>query len=616
MNNIIWIFEKIWNQILFKSDNIFQFPYKHLREKTFYNEKIWKLIHHKTKLPMQTIQDILTPLSFQKRIIYPYLKNRLNLTILFCQPDAFQNLLEETHPYNTETIRLLVINGRLEMLKLFLERYPQIKITGELLFLAVETAEEEIYFFLRARGLNPNLSIYEKATKCSLRIIKDIHETIHFNKKILFAAFQGGNREIIKFLMDEAHSENQPIPPEFLSYVVIEKNLEALDTFFERQPDAWGDELFYAALLSGSMEMVKWAENMKPEIHYDWNLDKSHLKKGKKSPILEDITYLKNGKTYFSHTMNYAIQSKNLEIVQYIYSLGYGVTLSNIITCLTHSTIEILSFVASKYQVYQTTHQENQTLPGFILYYFGFFSLIENKLEKALVLYQHRLLPLSVPEVHRLHDQKKDSFYYQLSLQTENADMFYDEDYLLQVSLFFPNLSKDYKIASLFRFYLYARLDYTKFLTILEPQLASDLIFLFGDVSQIVLPMLPQILIIMEIVCYYQIPKIAYLWKNNYFQPEIIEKIAPVFYMLADPNLNNFLEKWNLPKTHPKYSLLSGCGKIDYPVKLDWEDFKKIILNVETSYLFKISIKREDLQRLISFCNEYDLPEIKDYYST
>ena len=161
------------------------------------------------------------------------------------------------------------------------------------------------------------------------------------------------------------------------TYAILNANIPLIKKLEDRKLMKWPYEFYYSALLSGKMSMVKLVEEKIPDIHQNHILDtsRSHKGKGYSSILLDETIYSIGGAKYFSHTMNYAIQSKNLDIVKYVHFLGYGVSRSNIVTAISTGMTNILSYVLDIYQ--------NDSNLSYLLHYFGLTSFLNNKADNV-----------------------------------------------------------------------------------------------------------------------------------------------------------------------------------------------------------------------------------------
>jgi hypothetical protein len=433
-------------------------------------------------------------------------------------------------------------------------------------------------------------------------------------------------------LVEEAIKNKISINKNLITYPVLNNNIQLLLELDKKQLVDWYNELYYSALLSGSMEMVKFIESKIPDIHKNYVLDTSKNKKGQMSLLLMEMIYEINKKKYFSHTINYAIQSGSLEIVKYIHQKGYGITVSNFITAIKQSTLDILNYLCENYF---------KKLPFYLIHYFGTNSYISNKIEKAKILIFADLLPLDQVGKLSIDDYRKESTHIEMISQTVQVpeDGNIDTDYLMKYQLFFvpiKGFKLNYRLITKTRICLKLNLEnelkniFLSNLNQNDRQFVIDVLYLFGTIDQIkkLYPLLntnicPSKQIIMEIMCYCQINKLCHLSHNNLLTDQIVLDVYPIATMLGDHCLNLFFQKIVNDRPKIKFILLSGKkSEIEKwlienkPIQKSWID-KDIIKNIlaleDLNLIIKIDIPHELLFDLICWAEESDLLEIQTY---
>ena len=567
-NVIQWIFEKIFDQLTLGGNELFVLPFSIIKKKTFDSEKIYEMINKLTGRSLVGIEKYISNLVFQEKFLFARMKKKIYVQILLHNIHKIEHLLDCGYEADSMAIQLAVINNHLEILK----KIEYGKFTNDLLSFCAEYSYEQMYFYLREKGLVPNISVYNKAAiGNSLSILHDVNTQIGISSKILTAAFQTNNNDIILFLLQEATNENIHISPNLVTYPILNSNFEILDQLEKMGLIKWHNELYFSALLSGSMEMVKYLESKLPNIHENYILDTSKTdKKGRSSLLLEDIIYEVGGKKYFSHTMNYAIQSLSIEIVKYIYNLGYGLTISNIITAIKQAPPKILKFLAGRY---------NKKLPPYLVYYFGTNSFINDKMEKAKILIGYGLFNTTKKKVS---DFKKESTHLQMITEsvkiTETGEI--DPDYTMKYNLFFvpiKGFKMNYYLLAKTRICLEINIEeelnkiFSNHMNDVDNQFVIDTLFLFGNIEQIkkYCPMFvhitpPSKQILMEIICYCQINKLCYLVHNKLLDSATIHFLRPMVVMLSDPYINILFDKLstNPEESYIKFLLHSGKKKL------------------------------------------------------
>src|SRR5690606_13415086 len=170
MDNVIhMVFEKIFDQKTMNGKRLLEIPFSQIMETTFENDAVHILIHQLTKLSIEDIKKKLFCLTFQKKFLFDKLKKK-NLIRIF-----FDEIIDERYIIDESILKSSIINNRLESLK----KITQLKFKNELLMWAAEFGHEEIYFYLRESGLDPNSQTYYRAIiGGSMKIIKDISTLI------------------------------------------------------------------------------------------------------------------------------------------------------------------------------------------------------------------------------------------------------------------------------------------------------------------------------------------------------------------------------------------------------------------------------------------------------
>lgn len=631
-NIIQWIFEKIFDQLTLDCKELYVNPFEKIKLRTFDNEKIYKLINKLSNRPLEKIKEYLTNEKFQEKFLFGKIKKKLYVKILLnSSTNDIDNLLRFGYKIDNICLQLIVLNDRIDILKFILQTNSEIKLYDELLFYCSEFGYEEMYFYLRDSGLYPNISVFNKAALCnSLNIIKDVNKYIGISDKILSTVFQINNNEIILFIIEETIKNKIKINKNLMAYPILNNNMDLLINLEKQQLIDWHNDLYYSAVLSGSIDMVKYVELKLPDIHKNHSLDISKNKKGKITLLLEDMIYEINKKKYFSHTINYAIQSGSLEMVKYIYSKGYGITISNFITAIKQGTPEILSFLCNKY---------DKSLPFYLVHYFGINSFVFDKIEKANILFGSNRLCIEPSHKLLINDYKKESMHIEMISNTANIseDDNIDPDYLMKYYIFFVptrGFKFNHRLLTKTRIYLELKLEnelekiFLSQLNKNDQQIIIDALYLFGTIDQVkkLYPLLntkdyPNQQIIMEILCYSQINKLCYLFYNGLLTNQIIQNILPVVTMINDDLLNLFFEKITNYEPQLKYTLLSGKKSAiekwlilhqNYRSYTD-QNIKEILILDDIELIKKFNIPYKLLQNLMYWIEESDLLEVHSY---
>ena len=637
-NIIEWIFDKAFNQLTSGGDELLTTPFSIIKAKTFYDASLYLLINDLSHRPYHLIEQYLTNITFQERFLFKKIKKKLYVQIILGNLDNIQNLIRFGYKLDYKCLQLISLNGYSEIMDyLFINH--QIKLENELLMHCSEFGHEKMYFYLRERGLLPNISIYHTAVSGnSISIIKDISELIGITNDIIGNIFEANNTEIILFAINEAIDDNIKIQPNLVAYPILNNNIKVIEELEKLNMIDWHSELCYSAILSGSVSLLQYIESKIPGVHNDLSLDLSKERKGQVTVLLDDMMYIANNKKYFSHSMNYAIQSESLDMVIYIYSIGYQITVSNFITAIRQGTTEILKYLCKNY---------NNTLPFYIIHYFGMNSYISNKLLKVKILIDAELFKLEPMNKLKKIDYQTETAHIEIIQKTSQLSFNdkIDPDYLMKYELFFvpdKKIKLNYRLLTRLKLCLQLELDdelekiFNSKYDPIDSQFVLDELILFGTIRQIskFCPLLyenidknilPNREIIMEVLCYRQIPKLVYLLNNNIIS-EKTHGMKSLIIIMGDYLLDSFSEKLEISELLPgqelKFILLSGnldkfnAWLIKYPDYQQYLDknLYKMVLSTENMNLIKmISVPNALLQELISWTEEKDLLEINYY---
>lgn len=615
-NIIQWIFEKTFCHITINGAELYLNPFEKILTKTFHNQSLYEIIANFTNRTIQTIKTQLTNNIFMENFLFKITKKKLHVQILLDNMDKIKYLITLGHTIDDKSIQLIIINNKIEFLKYFLEFY---KPKNEMLMYCSEFGYINIYQYLRTLGLVPNISVYNKAVLSnSLEIVRDISKHIGLSNKILELAFQMNNTNIILFLLEQANTEGMKFDTNLISYPILNNNMELLLIIETKYTINWHIGLFHSAILSGFMEMVKYVESKISDIHTNHMADMSRTKHGEATLLLDDIMYTVNRKKYFSHCMNYAVQSGSLDMVKYIYEIGYGITPSNFITAIKQGTVEIIKYLSESY------HKE---LPEYFFQYFGPKHYTFDKIKKAQILVEHGLLKINSGRNLNMNDHRKNSAHFNMIISNNQIDEngIMDIDYLMGYDIFFGpyNMYRN-KIIAKIRICLELNLveDLEKLTgTVGDKQLVLDTIFLFGNVEQVrkfEMKIQPDEKIIMEIICYGQIDKLQYLVENKLIDGK---KFVPLIIALDDIILNKFFSDNGISvndmnsmgifviQSGKKDKIVKYFKKCSYGKNI----FENLLLLDDLDILKMISIPKKYLQDLIDFAERNDLFEVQKY---
>lgn len=592
-NTIKWMFEKVFDQLTLNCQELYQSPY-HLIEKRIYNHEIYNLISSCLKINIAEIESYLTDSTFIKSFLFTKIKKRLYVEILLNNLDQIIELVNSGYNVDEISIRLTIINNRYDILK-FLVSSKKLHLTQDLLAICAEYSYTDMYFYLKKYKLMPSIYTFNKAVLGnSLSIVQDISQRIGISKKTLETAFETNNTEIILFLINQAEQEDVVISKNFAAYAIVNANFQLLNILIEKNLINWNIELYYSALLSGNLDMIKFVDNHIEINHMERVLDSSKTKRGVSSLLVTDMIYTVNGKKYFSHIMNYSIQSKNLEVVKLSHQQGYGITVSNFITAIQQSTPEILEYLC---QIY------NSSLPFYLIHYLGLNSNISNKLVKANILIKSKLFKLDTSNLNTIDYQKEAVHIEMITTNTQlSLETLTDPDYIFNYPIFFVT-KKGYKLNRklITIAYLYLKLDqnndliklYSDNYNEVDKQYLVDCLYLFGNMIQIknlhnMIPITPSQQILMEITCQQQISKLYYLYANNYLSTFLIKNLYNIVFSLNNSHLNTLFKKFGNFEPEFKYIVMSG----NVSQIIEWLDkYHEILIDTNDKIINKNIIK-------------------------
>lgn len=619
MDNIIeWIFEKAFDQLTMNGKELYVTPFKTIYDKTYGSEELYAVISKLNGRQVECIKSYLTDVGFQRRHLFDKLKKRINVEILFS--DRILELIELGYKPDVHSLQLAVVNNSLQAVRILVSK-GQV-LTGDLLALCAEFGYEDLYFYLRSQDLVPNISVYDKAVLGkSVKIVKDVSYTIGMSHKTLETSFQTNHTEIIEFLLETAPNENIKVKSNLISYPIMNNNMYLVQKMVT--DESWVDELYYSAILSGSMEMIEFVESHMPDIHVDRKLDTSKTHKGQQTLLVEDMIYVVNKKKYFSHTMNYAVQSKSLQVIKYIHSKGYGITVSNIITAICQSTNEVLKYVLDLYK---------KELPGYVIYYLGINSIVRDKEAKIKTVagrINFKRTGLSV------NDYRKENTHLEIISQQKQhlEEGIFDTDFLMNYNMFFTPL-QGYKsnnwLITVCKFHVINdSLDKLNLngLNTNDKQHITDCVYLFGELNQFKeiyqkLFIVPSLQIIMETLCYGQFAGLAYVYQQQKLSSFMINNIKNLVYLLNDTlvtdTFNRLVNGQISGENKIKFIIMSKNKNQIIDLLQSMPDLpknmiKELLLMSDVEIMKLCKIKKDDLQELIEWTEDRDLLEMKIY---
>ena len=647
-NIIQWIFEKMFKQLV-KSDMLYTVPFYQIMQKTFDNTHIHQIINKLTCRPLEQIAEYLTNKTVQERILLPMMKNKLHVCIGLGLLSRVRYLINIGYRVDNKCLQLIAVNNYLPVLKLVLDN-TTVKTDSELLIYCAENGSDETYFYLRDRNLYPNLSIFNRAAcSNSVMIFKDINSQIGLTNDIIELVFQSNHVEIIKELLTECANTDTKIPPKMAFYPILNNDFDTLFKLEKLMAIDWSVNLFHAAILSGSVQMLQLLESKVPDIHSGLKLDTGKENKGTATLLIYEMIYVVNNKKYFSHSINYAIQSGSTLMLKYIKSKGYQITVSNFITAIKQGTCSQLTYLCDNY---------DGILPFYLIHYFGFNIYVPDKLLKAKILIDRGIMDIKLDLVLKKTDYQSETTHIEIIGQTTemSEDCSMDLDFLLMRKYFFqPVMGFKFNSRLLTKTRLCLELDIDTELTkifkqkhnAVDSQFILDMLILFGSIKQIIkyypiynqciaTTIFPSRSVVMEIMCYRQINKLMYMFQHNLLTT-MTDNIKNLATIMNDHLLNLFVDKIvqadgicstndaicginnniDMPNNMLKYVLMSGNIKLlDKWIcanGLDMRSVKNILLTDNMQLVRRLDIPSDLILELIEWTAELELIEINNY---
>lgn len=555
-NNVKIVFQTAFSRLTTNMSKFYEARYDSVYQTTFNNRDIIQMISVTFDLSIDIVVNYLTSTTFVCDTLICNI-GKLCTYVLLNDLNNVEELITFGYSITDDAIKLAIINDNLPMLKLLTKNHT---FNVRNLYDSCVTCSESVYFYIRNMDIIPNVAMFNIAScNKSLEIIKDINKYIGVSDEMIKSALITGDNHIVNYLIDNYGNISQSVLYELINTAILYSNFSLLDYFMGMSHIKKDIRWFYSAVLSGNLEMVSFIEKMIPDIHEDHNPDCSQTKKWNNNLLLKDTIYHKNGENYFSHTINYAIQSRSLEMVQYIYNIGYGITISNFITAVKQGTLEIVKYLCSVY---------TEQLPNYIYYYFGFGYYTDDKLSKAQVLMEYNMF--SNNKNKSCNDHKKESIHYQLVSENKTVypESVSDPDYLKNTSAFF-NVNKNISIIiTRCNLYLKYNNDFFKKMCseITDPdtlQKVSNVLFLVGTIHQItemypLINVVPDSQIIMEIMMYNQIGKVCFLVKRNLISPNIAQQLYNIAISINHKHFITMFQKHFTVKPVLKNIIMSG----------------------------------------------------------
>lgn len=633
-NNIIHLtFDKIFGHSTSNFRQLKLIPFSTIISHTFDNVHIYQLIHKLTHINIDKIATYLQDKSIQHTYLMSKLKNKIDVCILFGDLEKILILIEKSYSISSDSLKLAVINGHLDIVTHLMSNSKiDHKFGTELLTLSAEFGHELIYMYLKELDFDPNIQTYNKSVcGINVNIVTNVNTCIGLSKKTVELAFEFGSPDIVEFIVKEALESKIKISAKLISYVVLNSHIDLLGKLENLIPIEWDPTLLHSAILSGSMEMISYIESRIPNIHHNLTLDMSRIRKGQSDLLLPSMIYNKNQTKYFSHTINYAAQSKLLEIVKYIHNLGYGITLSNIINCIQSGTPDILEYLLQNY---------NKKIPSYIIHYFNIDSYIINKMQFAKILIAYGL-DISSKLNNTITDYKLETAHLNLIQTTKyiKPDLIYDTDFLLHYcEFFFPptgfKLNKKLITSVRICVELESVEDFEKIINItynnIDKQFIMDITYIFGKISYVkriyeLYQIIPSQSVIIETLCYGQIGKLSWLMQLDILPTSMKEKIYLLSLSLDDPLISNFMCKLGLRSdVNLELHAVINSGKSDVIIKyitdnkciINLDTYKQLCLLDDVELIGKIDFVIENKEELLQWLKENNLIDIINKYTT
>jgi len=632
-NVIQLIFDKMFCRVTNNGSALQTVPFADIRAQTFENESVHKIISTLSLKPIDDIRKYLRSESFQETYVLSKLRKKIDSNVILGRLDRIEYLIAYGYVPTINSVRLALLNDQFDILnRLICLVELDRKEKSELLGIATEFAAVNVYFYLRDLDFDPNIQTLNRAVQTDkLSVIKDIATVIAPSKKTLELAFESNHTDTIMFVIEESTKENIKIESEWLAYPLMSRNTILIDQLLSNAKIKLklDPTVYYAAILSGSESVLTFVESKMPQIHSEFILDSAKIKSGQKSLLTEEMIYEKNNRKYFSHTINYAVQSKSVEVLAYVYGLGYEITQSNVINAVAYGTPEILTFILENF---------HGKLPPHLILYLSPESYTKDKIQLGRILFESGF-DFRTKTKMSVSDYKIQSAHLKIIRSTKRitTDLSYDADYVMSYMQLFvapKGYGLNLRLLTVLRLCLELNLDIDFIFASthhdVDIQLIIDVTFLFGKLFQIkkvfgvypyVVPS-PQILI--EVLTYGRADKIGYIWSLGILTDDLVEILYDVNVSLNDPVLNKLSEEIVLVKKfNPKIQSIINSRDVrlideflsqgNLFNKLSMDQIKDILLIDDMVLCQKI---KSDDSELKNWLEENDLLEVRDMLFT
>lgn len=400
-------------------------PITKIINKTFKSYAVSNKIMEITKKNINQVNKCLLDNKIQQYLLSIWYSNRLHYAIITNNMQLVFDCVN-TNNYQIDTVTLMyaVINDRYEIIN-YLLSIPNTEknITISMLNKCIEYGYISMYDLLKNFINSTSLVLTKITKKTPIEIYEQLINKYSFDKKSILHICEYGTHEMIKMAITTILEDDIKFPSEAIWYIILSKNLLIVKYCFLMLENIceFNIDCYYAALLSGDKNIIEFIEGILQIKHLDERLDE-YNSNIQKNPF--DVTYMRNNKKYISHCMNYAVQSGNINIVEYIYQKGYGISISNIINSIYEKNVNILSFLVTKY---------NKILPQYVLVYFSITNAIYRKIDKLNILVDNNKIDIK-PHVNlTMHDYEKIKYHKEEMLNRKiKKHNIYDTDCVLK----------------------------------------------------------------------------------------------------------------------------------------------------------------------------------------
>lgn len=386
MTTVDWYADKIFAMATRDGADMLTTNFEKLWADTLGNPEVIAAIVKISGLDIDVVTRRLTQKNAKKQFVIRKLESQFLADVILGYDIDIYHLDKIDDEIITKAQTLAIVNSRHHV-------WPQLAsrlcAKDQHLMTAIAAGNHTIYQILMATGKwRRTLNLYYQAVASgSIEIVHDVASEVAPCVKLLEWGFQANYPDIIEWLIQEA-VENRIDMPAWLWHYAF---MNAQHLLIKKYVKNWHMEYYHSALLSGDLDVISEFETRYPDLHHDLGLDKAREARGQKSVILDDIMYRYRGKRRFSHTVNYAIQSKQVSVVKHVLKHGYGVTFSNIVTCIRQSNVATLDVLTNVY---------TSVLPTAALCYFDIRHAVPDRWAKIALLLrkgQLRLTPSDRP---------------------------------------------------------------------------------------------------------------------------------------------------------------------------------------------------------------------------